>query len=99
MTYDRDGRLIREKITYPKGSGKIEYEYMGRSKQPKRAKCEDDFYDKVTRIVPFQSVNQQGQGSLGPDLGLYVIEPLLPIGSPVSDSSALYAWMAMAASS
>jgi len=58
MTYDREGRLIREKITYPKGSGKIEYEYMGKSKQPKRAKCEDDFYDKLTRIVQFQSVNQ-----------------------------------------
>jgi hypothetical protein len=58
MTYDREGRLIREKITYPKGSGKIEYEYMGKSKQLKRAKCEDDFYDKVPRIIEFQSVNQ-----------------------------------------
>jgi hypothetical protein len=58
MKYDREGRLIEEKITYPKGSGKIEYEYAGRSRQPKRAKCEDDFYDKLTRIVLFQSVNQ-----------------------------------------
>jgi hypothetical protein len=58
LTYDREGRLIREKITYPKGSGKIEYEYAGRNKQPRRAKCEDDFYDRLTRLVQFQSVNQ-----------------------------------------
>ncbi len=58
MQYDREGRLVQEKITYPKGSGKIEYEYMGNSRQPKRAKCEDDFYDKLNRIVQFQSVNQ-----------------------------------------
>jgi hypothetical protein len=58
MTYDKQGRLVLEKITYPKGSGKIEYEYSGTSKQPKRAKCEDNFYDKLSRIIQFQSVNQ-----------------------------------------
>jgi hypothetical protein len=58
MIYDREGRLIQEKITYPKGSGKIEYEYAGKSRQPKRAKCEDNFYDKLTRLVQFQYVNQ-----------------------------------------
>jgi hypothetical protein len=58
MTYDQEGRLMQEYITYPKGSGRIEYEYMGKSKQPKLAKCEDNFYDKLTRIVQFKSVNQ-----------------------------------------
>lgn len=58
MIYDREGRLIREKITYPKGSGTIEYEYTGKNRQPRSAKCEDNFYDKLNRFVQFQSANR-----------------------------------------
>jgi len=58
MEYDQQGRLRREKITYPRGEGKIEYEYRGKSVQPTRANCEDNFFDKSGRVVSFRPVEQ-----------------------------------------
>ena len=53
LSYEKDGRLKSEKITYPKGGGSIEYEYVSGSPQLKNAKCEDNFYDKRQRLVYF----------------------------------------------
>jgi len=58
MEYDQQGRLRREKITYPRGEGKIEYEYREKSVQPTRANCKDNFFDKSSRVVNFRPVQQ-----------------------------------------
>ena len=55
MSYDSLGRLRSEKILYPTGNGKIEYTYQGKTMQIKLAKCEDNFYDKASRIITIES--------------------------------------------
>jgi len=51
LIYDKQGRLLMEKITQGKGDGKIEYRYEGKSPVPVQATCEDDFYDKSRRLI------------------------------------------------
>ena len=51
MAYDSRGRLVAETITHPAGRGKIEYSYEGDTTQFKEVKCEDNFYDRASRII------------------------------------------------
>jgi len=55
LVYGGDGRLESEKISFPKGRGTIEYEYLPGSVQLRSAKTEDNFYDKRERIVLFDT--------------------------------------------
>ena len=58
MEYDSQGRLHRENITYAKGKGEIEYTYFGNTTQLRQAKCQDNFFDKVQRLVSFRPMDQ-----------------------------------------
>jgi hypothetical protein len=55
MNYDKNGRLVWEKITHPLGKGKIEYDYRGDPAELVRVVCEDNFYDRSLRSVIVQS--------------------------------------------
>ena len=51
MTYDKHGRIVEEKIVFAAGKGSIRYTYHGDSPEILRIECEDNFYDKIHRIV------------------------------------------------
>jgi hypothetical protein len=50
----KNGRLVSEKVSYPKGKGAIEYQYDGKSGFITSAKSSDNFFDKKERAVLFQ---------------------------------------------
>jgi hypothetical protein len=55
MKYDAQNRLIEEKITDPKGTGSIHYEYDGKRLTPRSAICSSTFYIKAKKKVAFFS--------------------------------------------
>jgi hypothetical protein len=53
LNYEKDGRLKSETISFPKGHGRIDYEYLPDRAQLKSAVAEDNFYDKRRREAVF----------------------------------------------
>jgi len=51
----KNGRLEAERVSYPRGSGSIEYEYASESAVIVGAKSSDNFFDKRERVVVFDA--------------------------------------------
>jgi hypothetical protein len=58
MNYDRLGRLVSERITHPKGGGRIEYRYRDESMQIVEVECEDDFFDVGRRTATIAALDR-----------------------------------------